>query len=180
MLDEFFQSGLEEIQMIVFKLGEEDYAIPITDVQEIIMTQEATRIPKSPRFVEGVINLRGNIIPILDGKKKFGLAANENEKLQDKRIMILELDNKNFGLVVDEVSEVVHLKNTDIEPPPVDSESETEFLWGVGKYQGKLLILLDSSKILTLNESQDIKNFAKASETIRNLSEQQEIVEKVK
>ena len=71
MLEDLIKSGQKEIQVIIFKLGSEEYAVPISCVQEIIMPQKATRIPKSPLYVEGVINLRGNIIPVIDGKKTF-------------------------------------------------------------------------------------------------------------
>lgn len=103
--------------LIVFKLGDEEYAIPITCIQEIIMPQTPTKLPKSPSFLEGVINLRGHIIPVFDGKKRFQLES-DNQNDYEARTMILETEDEVIGLVVDSVSEVVHLRSDDIEPPP--------------------------------------------------------------
>ena len=86
MLEELIKSGQKDIQVILFKLGNEEYAVPINCVQEIIMPQQATRIPKSPKYVEGVINLRGNIVPVIDGKKKFLLKENTEKKLLIKEL----------------------------------------------------------------------------------------------
>jgi len=169
MLDKLFESGQKEIQMIVFSLGNEEYAVPITDVQEIIMPQSTTRIPKSPSFVEGVINLRGHIIPIIDGKKKFMLESCE-KKIAEEKIIILELEEETIGLVVDSVSEVIHLNVSDIEPPPIDMGTDADFLWGVGKYQDKLLILLNPQKILSVTEAKDIKKLSDVSDTLKKLN----------
>lgn len=167
MLKELNESGQKEIQMIIFKLGNEEYSVPITSVQEIIMPQEETRIPKSPKFVEGVINLRGQIIPIIDGKKKFMLSSEKISNSIDERIMILDVNKETIGLIVDEVSEVIHLKVEEIESPPIERTDETEFIWGVGKYQDRLLILLDADKFLDISESANVKVLEMVSETIK-------------
>lgn len=149
------------VQMIVFNLGIEEYAVPITSVQEIIMSQQPTRIPKSPPFVEGVINLRGQIIPIIDGRKKFNLLAAkeiQESETEETRIMLLEVKEDTIGLIVDKVSEVIHLDTTNIEPPPTDVGLETDYLYGVGKHGERLLILLNIENFLTVNEVQDLQN----------------------
>jgi len=168
MINEFLESGQKEIHLIVFKLGTEEYAVPITSVQEIIMLLIPTRIPKAPTFVEGVINLRGHIIPIIDGRKKFQLevTASTNES----RIMIIELENETIGLIVDAVSEVIHLGTEDIEPPPIDMD-DSDFLWGVGKFQERLLILVDPQKFLNFNETKDLKSLSKVSEILKQAKE---------
>ena len=158
MINEFLESGQKEIHLIVFKLGSEEYAVPITSVQEIIMLQAPTRIPKAPVFVEGVINLRGHIIPIIDGRRKFQLDVTESTN--ESRIMIIELENETIGLIVDAVSEVIHLSTDDIEPPPIDMNEDSEFLWGVGKFQERLLILVDPQKFLNFNETRDFKSLS--------------------
>ena len=180
MLDKLLLSDQKEIQMIVFNLGNEEYAVPITNVQEIIMRQSPTRIPKSPSFVEGVINLRGHIIPIIDGKRKFMLESVSNQNANEERIMILELEEESIGLIVDAVSEVIHLNISDIEPPPIEMDSETEFLWGVGKFQGRLLILLDPQKFMTITEVGDMKKLAKVTNTIKQINEVEQAITETK
>jgi purine-binding chemotaxis protein CheW len=156
--EELLESGQTEVQIIIFKLGTEEYAVPITCVQEIIMCQESTRIPKSPPYVEGVINLRGQIIPVIDGKKKFNLAAIKKENNLDERIMVIESENQTIGMIVDEVSEVIHLSVDAIEPPPVETMDKTDYIWGVGKYQERLFILVDSKKFLDFSQiTEDVK-----------------------
>jgi purine-binding chemotaxis protein CheW len=161
---------VNEVQMIIFRLGNEEYAVPIMSVQEIIMEQTPTHIPKSPSWVKGVINLRGRIIPIIDGKKKFSLQGS-NERTENSRIMVLDVEHEIIGLIVDEVSEVIHLKTEEIEPTPVDVEEETDFLWGVGKYQNRLLILINPSKFLSHVEAHDLKKLSKITEAIQQAKE---------
>ncbi|MGD9579785.1 MAG: chemotaxis protein CheW [Vampirovibrionia bacterium] len=158
----------KDLQMIVFQLGLEEYAVPITAVQEIIMPQKPTRIPKSPAFVEGIINLRGQIIPIIDGRKKFNLLSDkevdENVVTEDTRIMLLEVSGDTIGLVVDKVSEVIHLNTASIEPPPADVGLETDYLYGVGKFESRLLILLKIENFLTNHETSELKDVTKTKE----------------
>lgn len=171
MIEKFMDENLKEIQLIIFQLGSEEYAVPITCVQEIIMVEHSTRIPKSPTFVEGVINLRGHIIPIIDGRKKFQLKSAANADAKERRIMVLELDEDMMGLIVDSVSEVIHLKTADIEPPPIDMGNDSDFLWGVGKYNNRLLILLNPEKFMLLEEAKDIQKLGQVSDLIRQSKE---------
>jgi len=165
MINDFLEAGQKELQLIVFKLGSEEYAIPITSVQEIIMLQTPTRIPKAPTFVEGVINLRGHIIPIIDGRKKFQLEVKESTN--ESRIMIIEVESDTIGLIVDAVYEVIHLNVDDIEPPPIDTSEDSDFLWGVGKTQDRLLILINPLKFLNFSETKSLKSLSKVSEMIK-------------
>jgi len=168
MLEDLIKSGQKEIQVIIFKLGSEEYAVPINFVQEIIMPQKATRIPKSPKYVEGVINLRGNIIPVIDGKKKFLLKNKQDISLVDKRIMVLEVENETTGLIVDSVNEVINLTISEIEPPPIDLEENTEIFCGIGKYNERLLILINSEKFMAINDDEKkIEAFNKVTEVIK-------------
>jgi purine-binding chemotaxis protein CheW len=172
MLDELIESGQQEIQVIVLKLGNEDYAVPITHVQEIIMTQEITRIPKSPSFVEGVINLRGHIIPVIDGKKKCFITEESDCPLEEKRIMVLEQEEEKIGLIVDSVAEVVHQKVSEIEPPPMDSNTGNDFIWGVGKFEEKLLILLNIKSLINFDENEEqMMEFVKMKDAIVQVSQ---------
>ncbi len=169
MLDELIQEGQKEIQMIVFKLGQEEYSVPIKTIQEIIMPQQYTRIPSSPVFVEGVINLRGHIIPIINGRKKFNMQTTEESEIAEKnrRIMVVEVYKEAVGLIVDSVTEVIYLNVDNIESPPIELEDESDFLWGVGKHEERLLILLNPDKLLSLNNHSILSDFTLISDNIR-------------
>ena len=158
----------KELQMIVFKIGDENYTVPIKYVQEIITPQMITHLPKLPS-IEGVINLRGHIVPIVCGKSKFGLPLNDKYK-QDRRIIIFDISNKIIGLIVDDVSEVIHLKTSEIESPPVEDIEKHSFIQGICKYHNKLLILIDPKKLLSFTESDDIKKLAKMVEVMKKQS----------
>lgn len=158
----------EELQVIAFKLGKEEYAVAITSVQEIIMPQEKTKIPKSPSFVDGVINLRGNIIPVIDGRKRFGLEL--EKETPETRIMVLELESTTVGLTVDSVSEVIHMPTKDIQISPVNSDNSQDFILGIGKFKNRLIILLDPSNFLNMKEIEGIATLAQAAKNVRDLA----------
>lgn len=141
----------DEKQLVIFKLGNEEYGVDIMQVKEIIRTTTITKIPQVPSFVEGIISLRGEILPIIDMRKKFGLP--EAERTRQTRILVINLDNVTIGGIVDEVTEVLRLpKDAITPPPPVIRGINTEYLQGVGQIDGRIIILLDMSKILTSNE----------------------------
>ncbi|MBI2267055.1 MAG: chemotaxis protein CheW [Armatimonadetes bacterium] len=149
-------TDLEE-QIVVFQMGKELYALKIEYVNEIIRMQEITEIPRVPEFVEGVINLRGKVIPIIDLRKRFGLPA--SEETASTRIIIVAIRELMVGMIVDKVHEVLTIPGTSIEPPsPFFTSVDIEFLRGtarvekVGKLENRLVILLNLEKILTLRE----------------------------
>lgn len=158
----------EEIQVIAFKLGKEEYAVTITSVQEIIMPQEKTKIPRSPEFVEGVINLRGSIIPVIDGRKRFGIEL--TAETSETRIMVLELEKNTVGLTVDSVSEVIHMQTKDVQSSPVNSDKSQDFILGIGKFKNRLIILLDPDNFLDLHEIESITNLAQVAENLKELT----------
>ncbi|MGI5880162.1 MAG: chemotaxis protein CheW [Syntrophomonadaceae bacterium] len=136
----------EEIQVVAFKLGEEEYAVEIVYVQDINRLLNITRIPRSERHIEGVINLRGNIIPIFNLHTRFNLQASGNE--EDKRIIVFQYDELKVGILVDEVSEVLKIKKDEVEATSkVYGSIEVEHIKGIAKFEGRLLILLDLFKI---------------------------------
>ena len=153
----------QETQYVEFSLANEEYAISIDLVQEIIMPQKTTHIPKSPSFIEGVINLRGHIIPIIDGRKRFNIKVSDSTS--ETRIVILELKGHSVGLIVDAVSEVVNLNSKNIEPSPIDMEGN-DFILGIGKYKNKLLILLNPSNILDSKETEILHQTIKTAKNI--------------
>ncbi len=142
-------------QLVTFTLGQEEYGVDIMRVQEIIRYQEVTRVPQMPDFIEGVINLRGNVIPVIDLRKRFALGSAEHTG--QTRIVVVNVASRVMGVVVDGVSEVMRLAEEQIEPPPpVVAGIGHEYLQGVGKVQGRLLILLDLDRILSAQEQDRI------------------------
>lgn len=141
-------SGSSEIlQLVTFTLGNEEYAVDILKVQEINRMKEITRVPNSPSYVEGVINLRGKVIPVVNLRKKFGLAERESD--EQSRIMIMDIQGITMGLVVDSVSEVLRVPANIVEPtPPMASNISTEFIKGIAKLEDRLIILLDMDRLL--------------------------------
>ena len=141
----------ELLQLVTFRLGNEEFSLDILRVQEIIRHMELTRVPRTPDFVDGVINLRGRVIPVLDLRKRFGLPS--EERTNETRIIVVDVDNKTVGLKVDAVSEVLRLPADTVEPAPaIVTGAESDYIKGVGKLDGRLLILLDVEKILTRTE----------------------------
>lgn len=140
------------LKLVGFRLGEEEYGVDILKIKEIKLLMDITRVPKAPSFVEGVINLRGDIVPIIDLRKKLRLDTQELG--EDSRIIIVEIDSKMCGVIVDGVSEVIEIEEGKILPPPtiVKGSIDAAYLKGVGKLGDRILILLDLDKILTTGE----------------------------
>ena len=139
------------LQLVTFKVGEEEFSVEILKVQEIIRMFEITRVPRASEFVEGVINLRGKVIPVIDLRRRFGLPA--LERTERTRIIVVNSSGKVVGLIVDSVSEVLRLDNSTIEPPPdVVGNVEAEYIDGVGKLENRLIVLLNLDKVLTEKE----------------------------
>ncbi|MDI9611049.1 MAG: chemotaxis protein CheW [Archaeoglobales archaeon] len=147
----------ETVQVIVFKLGEERYGVDISQVREIIRPSQITKIPNAPDFVEGVINLRGQITTIVNLRKRFGLPSKEIDN--DSRIIVVEYNNAVIGMMVDIVNEVKYLSHKDIEALPsiITAREEAKFLKGVGKLPDGLLILIDLNKVLNEGEVERFK-----------------------
>ncbi len=143
------------MQIVGFMLGEEEYGVDILSVNEILKMTKITRVPKSSEFVKGVINLRGNVVPILNVRKKF---KGEEKVVDDTtRIIILTVNNNRFGIIVDNVTEVIRIKEEDIEEPNLIDSIDKKYVDGVGKYNGRLLILLKLDQILTITGSEELK-----------------------
>lgn len=146
----------EELQFIVFTVGDEKFGVDVKQAREIIPSTELTKVPNSPDFVLGVINLREEIIPIIDLKKKLRLNSDSRSN-QDEKIIIVELDNNLIGMKVDNVSEMIRLYTSDIaDPPKIVKGINRDYLSGVGKLGDKLLILLDLDKILSQKEIDEL------------------------
>jgi purine-binding chemotaxis protein CheW len=137
----------EELHIVGFQVGRETYGVPITSLHEIVRVPEITVVPDAPVYLEGVINLRGRIVSVMDLRKRFGekqVALNKQN-----RILVVEHSGKLAGLIVDSASEVLKIPAADVEPPPsVFQEGGLNCVSGLGKVNGRLVVLLDMNRLL--------------------------------
>jgi purine-binding chemotaxis protein CheW len=145
--------GVGSLQMVSFRLAQEEYGIEITKVQEIILMGEITRVPQTPPFIKGLINLRSTVIPIVDLRLRFGMP--QEDPTDETRIMVVNVAGKTIGIIVDAVNEVLRISRDQIAPPPPTVAGlGHEYLTGLAKLDKRLLILLDIDKILGAEESE--------------------------
>lgn len=141
----------DELQLVSFNIGTEEFGVDILKVQEINRMVEITKVPQAPHYVEGVINLRGKVIPIVDLRKRFDLEVKEYDK--NTRIVVVDIGGNIMGMIVDAVSEVLRLPANTIEPPPeIVTGINSDYIKGVAKLDDRLLIFLDLSKVIDVNE----------------------------
>ncbi len=134
------------MQLVSFKLSDETYGIEITKIREIILVGAITRVPETPHYIKGLINLRSSVIPVIDLRARFGLP--ESELTQDSRIMVLNVGRRTIGIVVDSVSEVLRVSEDQISPaPPTVASLGNEYMTGLVRLDEQLLILLDVDKL---------------------------------
>ena len=151
MSEKLKKKDVELLQLVTFSIGGEEFGVDILKVQEIIRMLDITRVPKAPEFVEGVINLRGKVIPIIDLRKRFGLASKGHDK--NTRIIVIDINDMIVGFIVDSVSEVLRIPADTVEPPPpVVAGLDSEYISGVGKLDDRLLIFLDLDRLLSQEE----------------------------
>jgi purine-binding chemotaxis protein CheW len=152
----------KDLQVVGFRIGNETFGVRIASVREIVRVPEITSVPSAPETVEGVINLRGKIIPVMDLRKRFGHVDMQPDK--KNRILVVELENKLIGLIVNAASEVLKIPPSEIEAPgSVFAEGESSYVTGVGKLRGRLIILLDVSKLL---HKQEVKRLEEAADLV--------------
>lgn len=144
------QAHGELMQLVSFHVGGEEFGLDILRVQEIIRVQQLTRVPNSPDFVDGVINLRGKVIPVIALRKRIGLEDRPHDK--QTRIVVVEVSGNVLGFIVDSVSEVLRIPADTVEPPPRLGKIEREYVSGVGKLDNRLLILLDVDRLMSDSE----------------------------
>ncbi|MCL0068716.1 chemotaxis protein CheW [Thermodesulfovibrionales bacterium] len=146
----------EILQLITFTLDKEEYAVDILKVQEINRMTEITRVPNSPPQMEGVINLRGKVIPVVNLRKRFGLTPKDND--EHSRIMIMDIQGITIGFVMDSVSEVLRVPSSIVEPtPPMATNISTEFIKGIAKMEERLIIILDMDRLIGKEETASIE-----------------------
>ncbi len=133
-------------QVVGFRLDDEDYALAITRIQEIILMKPITRIPQVPDFIEGLINLRGSVIPIVNLRKRFGLPAREVD--EETRIIVANVHEKTVGCIVDAVTQVMRINREQIQPPPLSVLSVAhQSISGLARLEDRLLIILDIDRL---------------------------------
>lgn len=140
-----------ETQFVIFKLANEYYGVEIATVESIIKLQAITALPQAPKFIEGVTNLRGAVIPVIDLRNRFDLPKTESTK--ESRIVVVEIDSMTVGMIVDAVHEVLRVPSEDIEPPsPLVTTVDSTFITGIAKVNERLIIVLDLLKVLSVDE----------------------------
>jgi purine-binding chemotaxis protein CheW len=156
-------NDIREIQVACFRLGEDIYAVDIMRIKEIIRPQKLAVLPKSPSFVEGVLNLRGAVIPVIDLRKRFDMPPREID--QNRRLLIIALAISDIGIAVDEVTEVITIPVANIKPPPhVTHGVDSEYLLGVCLAQDFLIMLLNPDRLLTWRETAELGRIEEVNE----------------
>lgn len=146
----------ETVQVVSFKLGSEEYGVEIAQVQEINRMVAVTHVPRAPQFMEGVINLRGQLIPIIDLRTRFGMQRIAATK--SSRIVVTEIGSKRVGIVVDSVSEVLNIPIENVEDAPeMVAGVGTEYIQGVGKMGDRLIIMLDLTMVISSEEKKELE-----------------------
>ncbi len=150
---------MKEKQLVVFRLHNEEFGVEITDVREIVKMGHITRLPHVADYIEGVTNLRGEVIPVISLRKRFGLEPQVDNP--DTRIIMVEVNASMVGFIVDSVTETLRLSEDAIDPPPSNVAGlKADYLAGVGKLADRLLILLEVDKILTSEENIQLQSFS--------------------
>ncbi len=160
-LEDKQQTADSILQLIIFRLGNEEFGVEITRVKEIIRMQEITHVPKAPSFLEGVINLRGKIIPIVDLRTRLGWKPRERDA--KTRIIVVESGGHPAGFIVDAVTEVLRIpeKTTEL-PSTLSTDVNRNFITAIGIVEDRLILLLDLDKVLSLTEKEQLKETVKA------------------
>lgn len=148
----------EVLQWVTFKLENEIYGINVMQVQEVLRYSEIAPVPGAPIYVLGIINLRGNVVTVIDTRSRFGLES--CDVTDNTRVVVIESEKQVIGILVDSVAEVVYLKSSEIDVAPnVGNEESTQFIQGVSNRDGELLILVDLDKLLSDDEWDELKQF---------------------
>lgn len=150
-----------ELHIVGFQVGRETYGVDIKSLHEIVRVPEITAVPDAPDYIEGVMNLRGKIVSVIDLRKRFGLAKISSSRRN--RILVVENNGRLSGLIVDAASEVLKLPATDVEPASALFQEGLDCVTALGKYQGRLIVLLDTARLLEFGGTQQArKNAAEA------------------
>lgn len=165
------QKSVEQQQLVVFHLAGETYGVDIHRVREIIRVQEITRVPRTPDFVEGIINLRGRVIPVLDLRKRLNMSSDDTT--DEARIVVIEQGDQTIGMIVDRVSQVLRIDQSVIEPPsPYIVSVETHYISGIAKVDNQLIVLLDLDQVLSEKEKEHLARISQEESREGNSSDE--------
>ena len=149
-----YAEEMDQIQLVGVKLGDEEYAIDVLKINTIIRSIEITIVPRMESYILGVMNLRGKVVPVIDLRVRFNLAKNDFDKAT--RIIVVNINNENIGFVVDEVTEVMRIKRSMVEPtPPLVGSIGQEYILGICKYDSRLIMLLDIDRVINESEASE-------------------------
>ncbi|MDD4680115.1 MAG: chemotaxis protein CheW [Clostridia bacterium] len=147
---------MSEMQLVIFCLGKEEYGVDIMQIKEIVPYKEPVKVPSTPLFIEGVINLRGEIIPIVNLKKRFNISGDTIG--EQTRIIVMNIESKKVGFIVDEASEVITINNENIEKAPeIIVGIDRKYITGIGKVEERILIILDLDKLFNEKEQEELE-----------------------
>jgi purine-binding chemotaxis protein CheW len=157
---------MSSTQVATFKLGAEEYAVNVAQVQEIVRLSTLTKVPRSPAYVEGVVNLRGRIVPVVDLARRFELAGQERTKAT--RVIITAVGGRTVGMLVDAVTEVLRLPDDAVDAAPqlLQDGARAEFVTGIGKIDGRLLIMLDLARVLSKEDAAEVAELTADSQDL--------------
>lgn len=145
------QAAVPQVQLVTFRVGGEEFGLDVFQVHEILRFQEPTPMPKAPAFVEGVLDVRGTLVPVVDLRKRF--EVHDLRYDDDTRIVLVDFQGERLGLVVDEVSEVMRVPETAVSPPPQYVKGlAAEFIRGIVRLEGRMVVLMDLDRILSSQE----------------------------
>ena len=157
-------NGIREIQITCFRLGDDLYAMDIMRIREIIRPQKLAVLPKAPAFMEGALNLRGTVIPVVDLRKRFDMPISEND--QNRRLLIVAMGGRSLGFVVDEVTEVITVPVENIKPPPrMTNYIGAEYLIGVCLVGDEMVMLLNPERLLSRSEAKELAGIGEERES---------------
>lgn len=160
MTDEMLEE--EQAQYVIFRLGDSEFGVQIAQVQRITRLMEVTRVPRAPSFLEGVVNVHGEMAPVVDLKKRFELPWQEYG--DEARILIVEVEGQTVGMIVDSVTEIAWIPTSAIEPPPeMVAEISGVYLTGLGRLDDRLIIFLNLSRVLTTEEIEELEQMGEGS-----------------
>jgi len=145
---------MDNKEYVIFRLADESYGIDIDHVENIEKHTEITRVPYTKKYIQGIINLRGNIIPVINVRRRFNLEHKDADK--DSRIMIINHNDLKVGLLVDASSEVLQIENVNIEPAPKVTGSDDDYVSDIGKDNGRIIMIIDLERLLELEEVEDL------------------------
>jgi purine-binding chemotaxis protein CheW len=162
----------DEIQLVSFKLGKETFAVNVGQVREIGKVERITHVPKMPDFIEGVMNLRGQITTIIDLRRRFGIFT-DGERTAQSRIIVAEIGENQLGIIVDSVEDVIRVSTQNISDPPktITKKVDASFLSGICKLPDDLVMLLDISKLLSEEEMEQVREQIMTKEVEKVLAE---------